>query len=57
MNYTRNEQIEILEGKILDCKTNIQRAHSEEQRAKVRIELRRAEEEIKFIKFLKELNN
>lgn len=52
MNYTRNEQIEILEGKILDCKTNIQRAYSEEQRAKARIELRRAEEKIEFLKGL-----
>lgn len=50
MTYTRYEQIEILEGKILDCKTNIQRAYSEEQRAKARIELRRAEQEIKLLK-------
>lgn len=50
MIYTRYEQIEILEGKILDCKAGIQRAYSEEQKAKARIELRRAEEEIKLLK-------
>jgi hypothetical protein len=50
MSYTISEQIEILEGKILDCKAAIQRAFSEEQRAKARIELKRTQEQIKFLK-------
>jgi hypothetical protein len=48
--YTREEKIEILEGKRLDCQTAIQRAFNEENKAKARIELRRIEAELKLLK-------
>jgi len=53
MNYTRDEKIEILEGKRLDCQTAIQRAFNEENKAKARIELRRIEAELKLLKEIK----
>ena len=47
MNYTTEEQIEILKGRRLDRMSAISRAFSEEDKAKIRVELRRIEAELK----------
>lgn len=52
MKYTKEEEIEILEAKKQDRERLIKTAFNEEAKAKLRIEIRRIDQEIEILKAL-----